>query len=94
VASVTWTRDALNEVDAIGQFIGVEASVAARLFIQSIFLAVERLETFPRSGRVVPELGREDIRELLVGSYRLFYQVREDRVTILAVRHSSRLFRA
>jgi plasmid stabilization system protein ParE len=47
VASVTWARDALNEVDAIGQFIGVEASVAARLFIQSIFLAVERLETFP-----------------------------------------------
>jgi plasmid stabilization system protein ParE len=53
---------------------------------------VGRLREFPFSGEVVPELGREDLREVLQGSYRLIYRVSDSRVDILAVFHSARIF--
>ena len=46
---------------------------------------------FPCSGQIVRELGREEIRELLKGNYRIVYRVAEDRVEILTVYHSARL---
>jgi hypothetical protein len=33
--------------------------------------AIEQLEDFPQSGRVVPEFGRPEFRELIRGSYRI-----------------------
>jgi plasmid stabilization system protein ParE len=39
---------------------------------------------------VVPELGRDDIRELIVGSYPVIYRRREDLVEIAAIRHHAR----
>src|SRR5258706_533453 len=41
--------------------------------------------------RRVPELGRDDIREVLVRSYRLVYRV-ANRMEVLAVFHGQRLF--
>jgi plasmid stabilization system protein ParE len=42
----------------------------------------------------VPELGREDIRERFVYSYRLVYRIAQDSITIVAVIHGKRLFDA
>jgi plasmid stabilization system protein ParE len=39
----------------------------------------------PRAGRVVPEVGREDVREVLVGNYRIVYEVRSAEIRILTV---------
>ena len=41
-------------------------------------------------GRVAPELALDEVRERIVYSYRIFYRVRGDRVTILAVLHGAR----
>ena len=49
------------------------------------------LSEFPYSGRIVPEVGKKTIRELLIYSFRLIYQVREDTILIVAVIHSKRL---
>ncbi len=42
-------------------------------------------------GRIVPELNRENIRELFVYSYRLIYEIRDKTVRIVAVVHGKRL---
>ena len=55
--------------------------------------AVERLTDNPRSGRVVPELGDESIREVIHGNYRTVYRLRHDVVEIATVFHDARLFR-
>lgn len=39
----------------------------------------------PEIGRVVPEFGREDIRELFLYSHRLIYRTRKKRVEVLRV---------
>ncbi|WP_052034969.1 type II toxin-antitoxin system RelE/ParE family toxin [Rhodopirellula europaea] len=50
------------------------------------------MRQFPYSGEVVPEFGREDLREVLPGNYRIIYRVAELRVDVLAVFHSARIF--
>jgi toxin ParE1/3/4 len=92
VARIRWTNQALADLEAIGNFIARDAPSVAQVFVDSVFEVVKRLEVFPRLGRVVPEIGQEDIREILFGSYRIVYVVGED-VNILTVFHASRLFR-
>ncbi len=53
--------------------------------------AARQLESFPASGRVVPELRRDDVREVLVGLYRVIYRVRATNVRIVMVLHSAQL---
>lgn len=57
-----------------------------------MFETVDRLENFPRSGRIVPEINQDKIREIILGSYRVVYLLDEDEVNILTVFHASRLF--
>jgi plasmid stabilization system protein ParE len=55
-----------------------------------LFDAVERLAEFPESGRIVPEVGVQRIRELIFGAYRVMYSVR-GKVEILTVRRGSQM---
>jgi toxin ParE1/3/4 len=93
VARIRWTNQALADLVAIGNFIARDAPSVAQVFVDNVFEAVKHLEIFPRSGRIVPEIGQEDIREILFGSYRIVYVVGEEEVNILTVFHASRLFR-
>ena len=45
----------------------------------------------PLMGRKVPEIGREDVREVIMGGYRLVYRVRVDAIEILTVFDGHRL---
>jgi len=50
------------------------------------------LGQFPRMGKVFTKLAREDVRELSVRPYRLFYHVQDSQrtVTIISVWHGAR----
>ncbi len=91
MAEIRWTEQALNDVDAIADYIARDSSHYARLFVQKIFMAVNRLYLFPESGRIVPETGRNEIREIILGNYRIIYRTRSNLVEILAIYHSARL---
>ena len=41
-------------------------------------------------GRVVPEYGVEDVREIIVGNYRVVYSFNGSEIGIVAVVHGSR----
>jgi plasmid stabilization system protein ParE len=50
------------------------------------------LETFPLSGRRVPEFPhRLDLRELFFEQFRIVYKLADERVDILTVRHTLQL---
>lgn len=93
MAIINWTTQALADLEAIGDFIARDAPSFAEVFVDRVFQAVERLENFPLSGRIVPEFGQEYIREIIFGSYRIVYLVGEKEVSILTVFHSSRLLK-
>ncbi len=58
-----------------------------------VFSAVERLERFPYSGRLPPELESTRYREVIVGPCRVFYRCSEDEVYILYVMRGERQLR-
>ncbi len=79
-------------MDAIREFIAADASRTAQSFIRKIFARVERLQRFPLSGAMVPELQQEDFREVRLKRFRIIYRVHSERlVEIVTVYHGSRL---
>lgn len=82
---------ARDRVRELSDFIAADDSAAAKKWVQSLFEQVEILREAPESGRTVPELSREDTRELIYGSYRIIYRVDAEGVGILTVRHGRRL---
>ncbi len=89
---VRWTEQAVGDLQAIRQYIERDSPRYGRLVAERLFEATSRLEAFPHSGRIVPELGRDDVREISVGEYRIVYRLESDAVTLLTVFRSSRLF--
>ena len=70
-----WSASAQLDVKDIAFFISEDSPSAARRFIQSLFLAVERLADFPESGRVVPEFDDPAIREVIRRPCRIVYRI-------------------
>jgi toxin ParE1/3/4 len=93
VTPVIWAPQAIQDVEAIRAYVARDSARYADLVVERIVAAVERLKDNPRSGRVVPELGDESIREVIHGSYRIVYRLRNDLVEIATVFHGARLFR-
>ena len=91
MTTVRWTLQAVDDLRSIRLFIERDSPRYARLVVERLFEAVTRIEKFPRSGRVVPELDRLDIRELIVGEYRIVYQLEESVAHVVTVFRSSRL---
>ncbi len=72
---IHWSPLALSKVDGIVDHIARDRPMAAERWAVGVFDLVERLARSPKRGRVVPEAGREEIRELLYGQYRIIYRV-------------------
>lgn len=57
---------------------------------KNLVRAPRALGEYPRLGRVVPEFERGALRELIMGSYRIIYEIRADTCYVEAVIHASR----
>jgi addiction module RelE/StbE family toxin len=93
VTPVTWAPQAIEDVEAIRAYVARDSPSYADLLVERIVAAVTRLENHPLSGRVVPEVGDESLREVIHGSYRIVYRLKADIVEIATVSHGARLFR-
>ncbi len=52
---------------------------------------LRRLEDFPESGRIIPELAELPYREVIISPYRFFYKIKDDVVWIIAVWHGAQI---
>ncbi len=84
---IIWSPLALERVNEIADYIVQENVEAAERTVIELFGAVERLEKFPESGRLVPEINRPNIREIVHRKYRILYRVEAKQIAILTVRH-------
>ncbi|MBZ0167903.1 plasmid stabilization protein [Candidatus Methylomirabilis lanthanidiphila] len=93
MTSVIWAPQAIEDVEAIRTYVARDSAHYADLLVERIVAAIGRLETFPRSGRVVPEVGDESLREVVYESYRIVYRLKPSAVEIITVFHGARLLR-
>ncbi|MBE7546066.1 MAG: type II toxin-antitoxin system RelE/ParE family toxin [Planctomycetia bacterium] len=52
---------------------------------------VKSIPQFPKSGRMVPEYGDEDLREKIYENYRIVYSIKGELIEVVAICHGSRL---
>jgi len=93
VTPVIWAPQAIEDVKAIRSYVARDSAHYADLLVERIVAAVSRLETFPRSGRVVPEVGDESLREVVYENYRIVYRLQPGTIEIITVFHGARLLR-
>ena len=92
MARLIWAEPALNDLEAVADYIALDNPAAARRLVARVFESVERLERFPHSGKRPPECRRSLYRELVVAPCRVFYRVEGDTVFVLHVMRAERLF--
>jgi plasmid stabilization system protein ParE len=85
-----WTEPAWRDLEQSADYIAQDSPAYAEAFVHRMRRAAESLQDMPRLGRVVPELGHESTRELLVDNYRLIYEVRADALYIVRLIHGAR----
>jgi len=88
---IMWTNEALARLREIKKYIAQNNPDRARLFIKKIIDRTDILSSNPQIGRVVPEISRPEIRELLFKNYRIVYRIKKDYIEILTVFEGNRL---
>ena len=87
---VFWTEAALNQLEAIRDFLAQTSPEYAQRVVERLVDRSEQIAAFPRSGRMVPEYEIDEVRQVIEGSYRIIYLIKEDQIEVLAVVHTSR----
>lgn len=90
MAEVGWSEESLRHLQAIFDYIAVDSVAAAQAQVSRIRDSVERLNEFPRSGRMIPRVERDDLREVVTGNYRIAYSLLGDEIVVVAVHHGAR----
>lgn len=94
MAEIVWAESALQDLDAIAEYIALDNLAAAQRLVKEVFDKVGRLQDFPLSGRTSPELPASVYREVAVPPCRIFYREDGNRVLILFVMREERQLRS
>lgn len=78
-----------NDLEKIWIWIANSSLRAADKFVLTLDQRLKLLESFPRAGRVRPEVA-EDVRSLAFGEYIVFYRVEGTDVQLLRLLHGRR----
>jgi toxin ParE1/3/4 len=89
---VIWADPAKSDLRAVHDFIASDSKYYTKKVVRDIVAKTNILEEYPKIGRQVPEINDEDIREIFVYSYRIFYEIKSDKIYIIGIIHGRRDF--
>ena len=91
MVQINWTLQAASDLKDIAEYISKDSKKYAKLQVVRIRLRTKILKSQIYAGKIVSEIDRQNIRELIEGNYRIIYKiVNNSRVDILTIHHSSR----
>jgi toxin ParE1/3/4 len=89
-SEIVWTDEARNWLREIREYIAKDSPAAADRTVDGIWQKAQILAQHPEAGFKYPLAGRDDIRVLLYGHYRIAYLLSGDKkVEILGVFHAA-----
>jgi toxin ParE1/3/4 len=87
---VVWTEPAADDLVETVEYIGRDSPSYAAALAQKVCDAGDSLAELSERGRPYPDPAHAGLRELILGPYRLVYEVQSERVVIHGVFHGSR----
>ncbi|CDO03634.1 Plasmid stabilisation system protein [Oceanobacillus picturae] len=93
MAELRWAESAVKDLDNVCTYIAEDSEEYARMFARRIMEAIETAAVFPHSGRIVPELKDEKVREKVLSNYRIIYRINNDAVEVVRIIHNARNFK-
>jgi plasmid stabilization system protein ParE len=85
---VAWLLQAEDDLQNILDYVKGYSPEKALWLLNTFYDSADQLEQFPQMGQAVPELGREDLRELIIDrKYRLIYKVAQKHIFVLTIKH-------
>jgi len=88
---IIWSPLAIDRASEIAEYIALDKLSAAEKWISTLFSKAEKLASSSKIGRVVPEIGDEQFREMIYGNYRIIYRIEKKQVSILTIRHGKQI---
>jgi toxin ParE1/3/4 len=86
--TIRWTDPAVEDLEAIHDYIARDNEDKAAQVIAELLLAIDGLELFPQMGQADRSI--LDRRILTHPPYRIYYRIRKDTIEILSLLHGSR----
>ena len=93
MAQVIWAEPALNDLDAIADYIAIDNPAAARELVLRVFGHVDQLIIHPDSGSKPRELRDGRYRQIVEPPCRIFYRRDGETVYVLYVMRGERKLR-
>ena len=91
MVQINWTLQATSDLKDIAEYISKDSKKYAKLQIVRIRFRTKILSSQIYSGKMVLEIGNQNIRELIEGNYRIIYKVvNNSRIDILTIHHTAR----
>jgi toxin ParE1/3/4 len=87
---VVWTEPAVDDLVETVEYIARDSPAFASTLAERVCDAGDTLATGAERGRRFPDARYRPLRELIIGPYRLVYQVEVERVVIHGVFHGRR----
>ena len=92
--AITFAASAVNDLEAIRTwYVDQQIPTVGEKLLREIISQVERLADFPESGRIVPEFGIANLREIIYSPFRIVYRFDENRMRVVRVWRSERLLK-
>ena len=93
MVKIVLSKTARFDLKEIVDYIKRDSVKYALLEKKKIEEAINKLPKQPLSGRVVPELNNDNLREMIFRNYRIIYEIiSEKQINILTIHHHARLF--
>ncbi len=91
---VTFAESAVKDLEEIRSwYADQDLPSISEKFLREIITQVERLADFSKSGRMVPEFGIANLREIIHPPFRIVYRLDKDRARTVRVWRSERLLK-
>lgn len=88
---ITFAESAVKDLEEIiSWYIKQDVPDVGSRIVQEILSQVERLTIFPESGRIVPEFGMVNLREIVIPPFRIIYRAMNKGISVVRVWRSER----
>lgn len=91
MVEIRWLTEAMDDLKDIYHYISRDSKRYAKRQVDQIIDKTRTLKNHIRAGRIVQEINKPEIREIIEGNYRIIYRiVDESTVDILLIHHGAR----